>query len=490
MQLPFVLQSAETMKAAVAYLEPKMERVEGQEKGTIVLATVKGDVHDIGKNLVDIILTNNGYRVVNLGIKVPLADMLAAVRDNNAQAIGMSGLLVKSTVVMRENLEEMARQKLDVPVFLGGAALTRNYVEGDCVQAYAGGRVAYARDAFDGLHLMDHVASNGLDDYLAAVQSKRAGKARNTARTLGQADAKAFQPVDVAVVQARRRGLTRDVPVIEPPFWGAKVLEAAPKAIVPFVNERSLYQFQWGFRKQGKTLEDFLAWAKQDLRPVMRRMLALCEEQEILRPQAAYGYWKAAGQGNELIVFEPDGSTEVARFEMPRQPKTDGECIADFFRDVDDAERDVIGLQVVTVGQKASDTARAWFEANRYQDYLYLHGLSVEMAEAMAEYVHKRIRAELGFAAEDDRDMEKLLSQSYRGSRYSFGYPACPRLEDQVPILGLLGAERIGIEISDEFQLHPEQSTSAIVVLNPRAKYSPLNRTGFGATLRLLWSLS
>jgi 5-methyltetrahydrofolate--homocysteine methyltransferase len=334
----------------------------------------------------------------------------------------------------------MARQGLDVPVLLGGAALTRNYVEDDCVRAYAGGRVAYARDAFDGLHLMDHIAANGFDDYLAAVQSKRAGKTRNTARTLGQADAKAFQPVDVAAVQARRRGLTRDVPVIEPPFWGARVLEAAPKAIVPFVNERSLYQFQWGFRKQGRTLEDFLGW-------------------------------KAAGQGNDLIVFEQDGSTEVARFAMPRQPKTDGECIADFFRDVDDAERDVIGLQVVTVGQKASDTARVWFEGNRYQDYLYLHGLSVEMAEAMAEYVHKRIRAELGFAAEDDRDMEKMLSQSYRGSRYSFGYPACPRLEDQVPILALLGAERIGLSISDEFQLHPEQSTSAIVVLNPRAKY-------------------
>nr|WP_294508569.1 methionine synthase [uncultured Rhodopila sp.] len=471
MQLPFVLQSAETMKAAVAYLEPKMERVEGQEKGTIVLATVKGDVHDIGKNLVDIILTNNGYKVINLGIKVPLADMLEAVRENKAQAIGMSGLLVKSTVVMRENLEEMARQGLDVPVLLGGAALTRNYVEGDCVQAYAGGRVAYARDAFDGLHLMDHVATNGFDDYLAAVQSKRAGKSRNTSRTLGQADSKAFQPVDVAVVQARRRTLTRDVPVIEPPFWGARVVEAAPKAIVPFVNERSLYQFQWGFRKQGRSFEDFLGWAKQELRPVLRRMLALCDEQDILKPQAAYGYWKAAGQGNDLIIFEQDGSTEVARFAMPRQPKPDGECIADFFRDVDDAERDVIGLQVVTVGQKASDTAREWFEGNRYQDYLYLHGLSVEMAEAMAEYVHKRIRAELGFAAEDDRDMEKMLSQSYRGSRYSFGYPACPRLEDQVPILGLLGAERIGISISDEFQLHPEQSTSAIVVLNPRAKY-------------------
>ncbi|HEY7575990.1 MAG TPA: methionine synthase [Acetobacteraceae bacterium] len=471
MQLPFVLQSAETMKAAVAYLEPFMERVEGQEKGTIVLATVKGDVHDIGKNLVDIILTNNGYRVVNLGIKVPLTDMLTAAKEHQAHAIGMSGLLVKSTVVMRENLEEMTRQGLEVPVLLGGAALTRGYVEDDCVRAYACGRVAYARDAFDGLHLMDKVTGNAFDDYLAVVQAKRVGKARNTSRTLGQADARAFRPVDVGAVQARRRRLTRDVPVSAPPFWGARTIEAAPKAIVPFVNERSLYQFQWGFRKQGRSLEDFLGWAKQELRPVMRRMLAMCEAEDILKPQAAYGYWLAAGQGNDLIIFDQDGSTELARFTLPRQPKQDGECIADFFRDVDDAERDVIALQVVTVGQKASETARAWFEDNRYQDYLYLHGLSVEMAEAMAEYVHKRIRAELGFAAEDDRDMEKMLSQGYRGSRYSFGYPACPRLEDQAPILSLLGAERIGISLSEEFQLHPEQSTSAIVVLNPSAKY-------------------
>ncbi len=471
MQLPFVLQSAETMKSAVAYLEPMMERVEGQEKGTIVLATVKGDVHDIGKNLVDIILTNNGYRVVNLGIKVPLTDMLTAVRDNRAHAIGMSGLLVKSTVVMRENLEEMSRQGLEIPVLLGGAALTRNYVEDACVNAYASGRVAYARDAFDGLHLMDKVTGNDFDDYLAVIQSKRAGKSRNTARTLGQADANAFRPVDVVAVRERRRRLTLDVPAIQPPFWGARVIEATPKAIVPFLNERSLYQFQWGFRKQGRSLDDFLGWAKQELRPVMRRMLTLCEEQDILKPQAAYGYWKAAGQGNDLIIFEQDGTTEVTRFALPRQPREDGDCIADFFRDIDDAERDVIGLQVVTAGQKASDTARLWFEDNRYQDYLYLHGLSVEMAEAMAEYVHKRIRAELGFAAEDDRDMEKMLAQGYRGSRYSFGYPACPRLEDQAPILTMLNAERIGVSLSDEYQLHPEQSTSAIVVLNPRAKY-------------------
>jgi 5-methyltetrahydrofolate--homocysteine methyltransferase len=471
MQLPFVLQSAETMKAAVAYLEPFMERIEGQEKGTIVLATVKGDVHDIGKNLVDIILTNNGYRVVNLGIKVPLADMLAAARENRAHAIGMSGLLVKSTVVMRENLEEMSRQGLDIPVLLGGAALTRNYVEDDCVRSYACGRVAYAKDAFDGLHLMDRVTGNAFDDFLSAIQAKRSGKARNTQRSLGKADERAFRPVDVLAVQARRRAITQDVPVMEPPFWGARVLEAAPKAVIPFLNERSLYQFQWGFRKQGRSLDDFLGWAKQELRPVMKRMLALCEADQILRPQAIYGYWKAAGQGNDLILFEPDGATEVARFALPRQPREDGECIADFFRDIDDAERDVIGLQVVTVGQKASDVARLWFEDNRYQDYLYLHGLSVEMAEAMAEYVHKRIRAELGFSAEDDRDIEKMLAQGYRGSRYSFGYPACPKLEDQAQILSLLQADRIGISLSDEWQLHPEQSTSAIVVLNPKAKY-------------------
>jgi 5-methyltetrahydrofolate--homocysteine methyltransferase len=471
MQLPFVLQSAETMKAAVAYLEPFMEKIDGQEKGTIVLATVKGDVHDIGKNLVDIILTNNGYRVINLGIKVPLADMVTAARAHQAHAIGMSGLLVKSTVVMRENLEEMSRQGVEIPVLLGGAALTRNYVEDDCVRAYACGRVAYARDAFDGLHLMNKVTGNGFDDYLSALQAKRSGKARNTTRSLGKADERAFRPVDVAAVRARRQSLTQDVPLVTPPFWGARIIEATPKAILPFLNERSLYQFQWGFRKQGKTLDDFIGWAKQELRPVMKRMLGICETEDILKPQAIYGYWKAAGMGNELIVFEQDGTTEVTRFTLPRQPKEDGECIADFFRDIDEAERDVIGFQVVTVGQKASDTARIWFEDNRYQDYLYLHGLSVEMAEAMAEYVHKRIRAELGFAAEDDRDMEKMLSQGYRGSRYSFGYPACPKLEDQEPLLRLLDAERIGVSLSDEWQLHPEQSTSAIVVLNPRAKY-------------------
>jgi len=471
MQLPFVLQSAETMKAAVAYLEPFMERVEGQEKGTIVLGTVKGDVHDIGKNLVDIILTNNGYRVVNLGIKVPLAEMLAAAEQHRAHAIGMSGLLVKSTVVMRENLEEMSRQGLEIPVLLGGAALTRSYVEEDCVAAYACGRVAYARDAFDGLSLMEKVTGNGFDDYLAAVTARRSGQRRQKARRLGVADPRAFRPVDLGEVQARRRRLVPAEAPPAPPFWGARMIEADPRALVPFINERSLYQFQWGFRKQGRTLEDFLGWARQELRPVLKRMLTLCEKEDILAPQAVYGYWQAAGQGNDLILFEQDGVTEACRFTLPRQPREDGECIADFVRDVEDGERDVIGLQVVTMGRRASGFTRAWFEENRYQDYLFLHGLAVEMAEAMAEYVHKRIRAELGFAAEDDREMEKMLQQGYRGSRYSFGYPACPKLEDQVPLLRLLEAERIGVSLSEESMLEPEQSTSALVIINPRAKY-------------------
>ncbi len=471
MQLPFVLQSAETMKAAVAYLEPFMEKIEGQEKGTIVLGTVKGDVHDIGKNLVDIILTNNGYKVVNLGIKVPLQQIVDAAVQHKAHAIGMSGLLVKSTVVMRENLEEMSRQGVELPVLLGGAALTRNYVEDDCVQSYACGRVVYARDAFDGLHLMDKVMGNDFDGYLGAVQSKRVGKSKNEKRTLGQADPRGFAPVDLAYAQTRRHRVAAESTPPEPPFWGARIMETDPKALVPFINERSLYQFQWGFRKAGRSLEDFIGWAKQELRPVLKRMLALTQEQAILKPQASYGYWKCAGQGNDLIIFEQDGTTELVRFNMPRQPKEDGECIADFIRDVDDEARDVIGLQVVTVGQKASDVAREWFEENRYQDYLYLHGLSVEMAEAMAEYVHKRIRADWGFAGEDALDIEKMLSQGYRGGRYSFGYPACPKLEDQAPLLKLLGAERIGVDISDEWQLHPEQSTSAIVLHHPRAKY-------------------
>jgi 5-methyltetrahydrofolate--homocysteine methyltransferase len=471
MQLPFVLQSAETMKMAVGYLEPFMERVEGQQKGTIVLATVKGDVHDIGKNLVDIILTNNGYKVVNLGIKQPIATILQAVTEHRADAIGMSGLLVKSTVVMRENLEEMTRAGLNVPVLLGGAALTRKYVEEDCVACYAGGRVAYARDAFDGLGLMDKVMAGQFDVHVAAQSEKRAGRPSNKSRTLGRAT-EAQRPVDAEEIRLRRAELTARVPVPTPPFWGPRVIARVPvKALVPYLNETMLYQFQWGFRKAGKSRDEYKAWAQQEVKPILKRMLEITEREDILVPQAAYGYWRCAAEGNDVILFDADGATEVARFALPRQAREGGLCIADFLRDKTDNQRDVIGLQVVTMGSRVSEVARQWFADNRYQDYLYLHGLGVELAEAMAEYVHKRIRAELGFAAEDDRDVDRMLKQGYRGSRYSFGYPACPNLGDQRQLLALLGAERIGIALSDEDQLHPEQSTSAIVVVHPQAKY-------------------
>jgi len=473
MQLPFVLQSAETMKAAVAYLEPHMERVEGQQKGTIVLATVRGDVHDIGKNLVDIILTNNGYRVVNLGIKQPIGTILEAATTHKADAVGLSGLLVKSTVVMRENLEEMTRQGVTLPVMLGGAALTRRYVEEDCVKAYACGRVAYARDAFDGLALMDKVVNGRFDAHLAEVQTKNLGRVVNEKRKLGRAaDERPLRPVDLDEIRLRRAELTRGVPVPEPPFWGPRTVARVPvKALVPYLNERMLYQFHWGFRKDGRTLEEFKAWAHDELRPVLHRILDTAIAEDILVPQAAYGFWKCAAEGNDVILFAEDGQREVARFTFPRQNKEGGLCIADFFRDVSDNERDVIGLQVVTMGGRASDVARSWFAENRYQDYLYLHGLSVEMAEAMAEYTHKRIRAELGFAHEEARDIEALLQQGYRGSRYSFGYPACPNLADQRQLLALLNAEEIGVSLTEEDQLDPEQSTSAIVVSHPQAKY-------------------
>jgi len=472
MQLPFVLQSAETMKAAVAWLEPHMEKIEGQEKGIIVLATVKGDVHDIGKNLVDIILTNNGYKVVNLGIKQPIANIIEAAKKHNAQAVGMSGLLVKSTVIMRENLAEMSREGMDVPVLLGGAALTRRYVEEDCSASYETGNVAYSRDAFEGLTMMNHIVAGDFAEQVSKAQEDRAAKPKSSKKIGAPTEASVDRPVDFDEIRIRRDELARDTAIPQAPFMGPKLLERVEvEALAPYLNETMLYQFHWGFRKAGRDRAEFTAWAEKEVRPIMKRMVETCIAEEILHPQAVYGYWPAAADGNELILFDDGGEKEVARFALPRQSRDNGLCIADFVRDISADERDVIGLQVVTVGQHASEVAREWFDADRYQDYLYLHGLGVEMAEAMAEYVHRRIRGELGFSHEDDRDMTKMLKQGYRGSRYSFGYPACPNLSDQHALLELLGADRIGLVMGDEDQLHPEQSTSAIVLHHPQAKY-------------------
>jgi len=477
MQLPFVLQSAETMKKAVAYLEPHMEKIEGQEKGKIVLATVKGDVHDIGKNLVDIILTNNGYKVLNLGIKQPISNIITAIAEFKPDAVGLSGLLVKSTVVMKENLKELTQLGYDVPVLLGGAALTRAYVEEDCVAAYGSGRVAYAQDAFDGLDLMNKLASGQFDAHLDDIKKRKhnrpsSSKAKQRwAQNEGKPAAE-LRPVELEAIKLKRQELASQVEVPTPPFWGARIIDnISPRALIPYLNEQMLFTFHWGFKKAGKSLEEYWKWVETDVKPILKRLLEECERENILQPKAAYGYFKCASENNDLVLFDDSGKKEVGRFTLPRQDKDGGICVADFFRDIDASERDVLGMQVVTAGQKVADVAREWFAGDRYQDYLYLHGLGVEIAEASAEYIHKRIRAELGFGHEDDRDMKKLLKQGYRGSRYSFGYPACPRLEDQALLLRLLGGERIGVELSDEFQLHPEQSTSAIVVHHPQAKY-------------------
>jgi 5-methyltetrahydrofolate--homocysteine methyltransferase len=482
MQLPFVLQSAETMKKAVAYLEQFMEKVDGQEKGKIVLATVKGDVHDIGKNLVDIILTNNGFKVINLGIKVPIANIMTAIDEHKPDAVGLSGLLVKSTVIMRENLAELTQAGVNIPVLLGGAALTRAYVEEDCVAAYASGRVAYAQDAFDGLDLMNKVVANDFDAHLTATQEKRKARPSNAKakqrwsqnEEAGEAliQKSNLRPLELEEIRMKRAELSKQVAVPVPPFFGAKQIEKMDaKAVIPYLNDQMLFTFHWGFKKAGKTLEDYWKWVDAEVRPILRRLLAECERENILQPKAAYGYFKCNAEGNDLILFDEAGTKEIGRLTLPRQDKDGGICVADFFRDISSGERDVLAMQVVTAGQVVADVGREWFAKDRYQDYLYLHGLGVEVAEAMAEFIHKRIRLELGFGDEDAREVNALLKQGYRGSRYSFGYPACPRLEDQEMLLRLLGADKIGIELSDEFQLHPEQSTSAIVVHHPQAKY-------------------
>ncbi len=476
MQLPFVLQSAETMKAAVALLEPHMEKTDTSSKGKIVLATVKGDVHDIGKNLVDIILTNNGYEVVNLGIKQPVDNVLDAIREHNPDVVGLSGLLVKSTVIMREDLERLTKEGVKVPVLLGGAALTRKYVDTDCQAAYETGRVAYARDAFEGLSLMEQVVTGTLPDATAPVDESAGDETAE--QTPGEQNLDEELSMRFEGVEAPPQRSSVEWQGVEPmtaPFTGARLLESIPlQNIAPFMNETMLFQFQWGFKR--KSIPDeyqgrYDDYARDKIRPIYNELLKRCATENILRPQAVYGYWPCNADGEQLIIWNEDGS-ERFRFSFPRQTaERGGLCLADFYRPIDSSQQDVVAFQLVTMGQYAADLAREWFADNRYQDYLYLHGLTVEMAEALAEVVHQRIRAEMGFASEDARDTHKMIHQGYRGARYSFGYPACPNLAEQNMILELLEADQIGVVMSEGDQLHPEASTSAIVTLHPQARY-------------------
>jgi 5-methyltetrahydrofolate--homocysteine methyltransferase len=463
MQLPFVLQSAEVMKTAVAYLEPRMEKTDDEGKGTIVLATVRGDVHDIGKNLVDIILSNNGYTVVNLGIKQPVSAILDAAQEHRADVIGMSGLLVKSTVIMKENLEELNQRKLaaDYPVILGGAALTRAYVEQDLHEIYEG-EVRYARDAFEGLRLMD-----------ALIGVKR-GVPGAVLPELKQRRVAKREPVVEEPEENRgqiRSDVATDNPVPTPPFWGSKVVKGIPlKEYASWLDEGALFKGQWGLKQAragGPTYEELV---ETEGRPRLRGLLDRMQTDGLLEAAVTYGYFPCVSKGDDLIILGEDG-TERTRFTFPRQRRGRRLCLADFFRPEDSGETDVIGMQVVTVGNRVSEAANELFATDSYREYLELHGLSVQLAEALAEYWHARVRSELGFASQDPADVEDMFALKYRGARFSLGYGACPDLEDRAKIARLLEPERIGVVLSEEFQLHPEQSTDAIVIHHPEAKY-------------------
>ncbi|NBN89194.1 MAG: methionine synthase [Actinobacteria bacterium] len=465
MQLPFVLQSAETMKTAVAHLEPHMEKVEGQtSKGRLVLATVKGDVHDIGKNLVDIICTNNGYEVHNIGIKVAIADMIAKVKEVNADALGMSGLLVKSTLIMRENLEELNNLGMaDLPVLLGGAALTRTYVEKDLREVYQG-RVFYGRDAFEGLNTLDKL----MEMKRSGVNDPEFGRVPS-GRVLPERTKTERSAVDLP---KRSPEVAVDNHVFTPPFLGSKVVKGIGiDEIAAYINETALFRNQWQFRPEnGESDDDF----KTRIRPILREQLATAKATGVLVPQVVYGYFPVNGDGDDLVVWTDDSRTsERARFHYPRQHEEPFLCIADFFRSVESGEADYAAFHIVTMGQAVSDRAAELFAANKYQDYLVLHGLGVEMAEALAEYWHHRIRTEWGFVEEDGPSLHGLFRQQYRGGRYSWGYPACPDLEDNATVANLLEAGRLGIVVNEEtgWQYQPEQTTSAIICHHPRAKY-------------------
>ncbi|MDQ1415761.1 MAG: 5-methyltetrahydrofolate--homocysteine methyltransferase, partial [Acidimicrobiaceae bacterium] len=476
MQLPFVLQSAETMKASVAHLEPHMERSEEGGKGRIVLATVKGDVHDIGKNLVDIIFTNNGYEVHNLGTKVPINDMLEKAAEVGADAIGMSGLLVKSTLIMRDNLMDMNdRGSSGVPVLLGGAALTRNYVERDLRGVYQG-RLFYGKDAFEGLHTMDRLMElkrgpGGLDsdpDFGVALGGRVLPPRSSASSGSGSGSSD---------VPARSPEVALDNPIFVPPFLGSRVEKGLPlDDIAEYLNETALFRNQWGYRPEGGESD---AEFKQRIRAVFRAQLAEARRLDVLRPAVAYGYYPANSDGDELVIWKDESRTgEWLRFGFPRQQVSPWLCISDFFRPVDSGELDYASFCVVTMGGAVSEATAALFAENRYSEYLHLHGLGVEMAEALAEYWHRRIREEWGFASEDGPSVAGLFRQQYRGGRYSWGYPACPSLEDNAKCAELVGADRLGVEVNEEssWQFHPEQTTAAIICHHPRAKYFVTSR--------------
>ena len=517
MQLPFVLQSAETMKSAVAYLEPFMEKVEGESnaKAKFLIATVKGDVHDIGKNLVDIILTNNGYEVINLGIKQGVEAIIEAQRVHQADCIAMSGLLVKSTAFMKDNLEAFNQAGISVPVILGGAALTPRFVNKDCREVYRG-QVIYGRDAFADLRFMDALveakAAGAWDNALGFLNGAPEGLAVPEA-TAHPAESAPIEAVTVPQSEPTVRALSVEdtsrstaVPEEEtttPPFWGSRVLDQDAidlQEVFAYLDRQALFAGQWQFRKiQGQSREDYEQLLIDKAEPVLRHWMERCLQERLLTPRVVYGYFPCGRIDNRLEVFDPAGLLDgqplpapawtaaaaadhwsphrLGGFQLPRQRSGQRYCIADFYRDLltapgnDAWPADVLPMQAVTMGETASLFAQELFRSDQYADYLYFHGLAVQMAEALAEWTHARIRRELGFAAEEPSVLRDVLAQRYRGSRYSFGYPACPNVADSRPQLEWLGADRIGLRMDESDQLEPEQSTTALVAIHRQARY-------------------
>ncbi len=471
MQLPFVLQSAEVMKRAVGYLEPHMDRIDGASKGRIVLATVKGDVHDIGKNLVDIILTNNGWTVENIGIKRTIDEIVQAWRRTGADAIGMSGLLVKSVMVMEDNLRALNELAIDVPVLLGGAALSRTYCESHLREVYQG-RVYYGKDAFDGLRICDAMAAGQARALDAEIDRRRSRRAAAEAR-VDHMEAAERHEGEVATIEPGRSDVSQEVAIPTPPFWGSRVVSDVPlDEVYPYVNTTALFRGQWGFRRGQRSRGDFHRLLHEEAEPVFERLKESMGAEGVLRPALVYGWYPCGADGDDLVIFDPeDHAMEIERFSFPRQAKRRRLCISDFFRGVEEADRDVVGLSCVTMGSQVSELAGRLFEKDSYTEYLYVHGMGVECAEALAEYWHCRMRQELGLGADDSPHVTELFQQKYRGSRYSFGYPACPNMADQQKLFRLLDPARIGCQLTENWQIDPEQSTSAIIVHHPEAKY-------------------
>ncbi|MFN5968797.1 MAG: methionine synthase [Microcystis sp.] len=494
MQLPFVLQSAQTMKAAVAFLEPFMEKKEGDNnaKGTFIIATVKGDVHDIGKNLVDIILTNNGYRVINLGIKQPVENIIEAYQEHKADCIAMSGLLVKSTAFMKENLEVFNEKGITVPVILGGAALTPKFVHDDCQKTYKG-QVIYGKDAFSDLHFMDKLmpakAGGQWDDSQGFL-----GELAESEKTTVVAEELKVNPDTIftdgsinqeLVIDSRRsEAVAVDIPRPTPPFWGTKILTAAEipiEEVFWYLDLQALFVGQWQFRKpQSQSKQEYDQFLQEKVHPILAAWKEKIVKENLLNPTLIYGYFPCQSSGNSLLIYDPESIQAgekpenlqpIAIFEFPRQKSGRRLCIADFFAPQESGIIDVFPMQAVTVGEIATEYAKSLFDANEYTEYLYYHGMAVQTAEAMAEWTHTRIRRELGFAEFDPDNIRDILQQRYQGSRYSFGYPACPNIQDQYKQLDLLGCDRIGMYMDESEQLYPEQSTTAIITYHPTAKY-------------------